>query len=186
MEFIGALWLPILVAGVVAFVLSALVWTVLPHHKGEWQGLAGEDRLLAALRENPPRPGLYTFPFHADPRQRDDPALKAKIAQGPVGYLTIVPNGAPAMGPMMVRSLLFNLVVSLLVAYVAWHALGAGAPYLAVFRIVGTVAAMSYILGTVPESIWFGRPWNSFLLQAVDGLLYGLFTAGVFGWLWPR
>jgi hypothetical protein len=44
---------------------------------------------------------------------------------------------------------------------------------------------MSYILGTVPDSIWFGRPWRTFRLQVLDGVVYGLFTAGVFGWLWP-
>jgi hypothetical protein len=88
------------------------------------------------------------------------------------------------MGPMMGKAFAYNVVVSLLVAYVSWHALGPGAPYLSVFRIAGAVAAMSYVLATVPESIWFGRPWRSFWLQALDGTVYGLFTGGVFGWLW--
>jgi hypothetical protein len=79
---------------------------------------------------------------------------------------------------------LFYLIVSLLVAYVSWHAVEPDAKYLEVFRIAGTVASMSYILGTVPDSIWFGRPWANFRRQALDGLVFGLATGGVFGWLW--
>jgi hypothetical protein len=45
---------------------------------------------------------------------------------------------------------------------------------------------MAYILASVPESIWFGRPWRNFGMQVIDGIAYGLVTAGIFGWLWPR
>ena len=186
MEFLSTLWLPILVSAIVVFILSALAWTVLPHHKKEWQPLPNEDAVLNAMAGSPPAPGQYALPYYADPKERDNPALKAKLQRGPVGFLTVVPNGAPGMGPMMGKAFVFNLIVSFLVAYVAWHALaGREITYLAVFRIVGAVASMSYVLATVPESIWFGRPWRSMALGAVDGLVYGLFTAGVFGWLWP-
>ena len=186
MEFLRQLWMPILFSGALAFVISAVCWTVLPHHKAEWQGLANEDEILAAIGKGAPRPGLYTFPFYLNPRQRESAALRAKLDRGPIGYLTIVRSGMPRMGPMMLRSLLFNVVVSFLTAYVAWHALGSGSSYLEVFRIVGTVASMAYVLGSIPESIWFGRPWRSSWLQLADGLLMGLCTAGIFGWLWPR
>ena len=111
--------------------------------------------------------------------------MKERLEKGPRAFITVVPNGMPSMGPMMVKSFIYNLVVSLLVAYVAWHALGAGAPYLSVFRMVGATSMMSYILATVPDSIWFGRPWRNFGMQVVDGILFGLFSAGIFGWLWP-
>jgi hypothetical protein len=185
MEFLIQLWAPILVSAAVAFVLSAIAWTVMPHHKHEWQPLPGEDEVLAAMRGNQPPPGQYTFPFYLDPRQRDNPVVRDKLMKGPVGFVRVMPNGVASMGPLLLRALLFNLVVSTLVAYVTWHALGAGAPYLTVFRLAGATAAMSYVLGAVPESIWFGRPWMSFWLHALDGTIAGLFTGGVFGWLWP-
>ena len=186
MEFLTQLWLPIVASGILVFFMSALVWTVMPHHKKDWQGLPNEDAVLGALRTNPPAPGLYAKPFIFEQKLRDDPAMKERIAKGPNGYLTVIPSGSPAMGPMMAKSLIYNIVVSLLVAYVAWHALGGPADYLDVFRIVGTTAMMSYILAVVPESIWFGRPWRTFAMQALDGIAYGLVTAGIFGWLWPR
>ena len=185
MEFLTQLWLPIVVSGFAVFVLSALVWTVMPHHKKDWQGLPNEDAVLAAMRTNSPAPGQYAMPFMMDPKLRDDPAMKERIARGPNGYLTVIPTGTPAMGPMMAKSLVFNLVVALLVAYVSWHALRAGAETMMVFRIAGTTAMMSYILAVVPDSIWFGRPWRNLRMQILDGIVYGLVTGAIFGWLWP-
>lgn len=185
MEFLTQLWLPILVAGVVVFFLSALVWTVMPHHKKDWQGLPNEQAVLAAMRANAPGPGQYAFPFIFDPKLREDPAMKDRLARGPNGYFTVIPTGTPAMGPMMAKSLVFNLVASLLVGYVAWHALGANAPFTEVFRIVGATSMMSYVLAMAPESIWFGRPWRTFWMQVIDAVAYGLVTAAIFGWLWP-
>jgi hypothetical protein len=108
----------------VVFILSALAWTVLPHHKQDWQGLPNPDAVQASMRANPPAPGQYALPWARDPKALEDPAMKERMEKGPRAYITIVPNGMPSMSPMMVQSLIFNLVVSLLVAYVAWHALG--------------------------------------------------------------
>lgn len=186
MEFLTQLWMPILASGLVVFILSALAWTVFPHHKSEWQGVPNEDEVLAAMGQSSLPPGLYTFPYYRDPKEREHPAIRAKLERGPVGYLTVIPSGIQGMGSMMLQSLLYNVVVSLFTAYVAWHALGAGADYLAVFRVGGAVSFMAYTLAAVPESIWFGRPWSSLARQLVDGALYAVFAAGIFGWLWPR
>jgi hypothetical protein len=61
-----------------------------------------------------------------------------------------------------------------------------GAPYPVVFRVAGTAAFMSYGLGPVVNSIWKGQPWSVTLKEIFDGLVYGMLTAGTFGWLWPR
>jgi hypothetical protein len=73
----------------------------------------------------------------------------------------------------------------LFVAYLAFHTLPSGAEYLTVFRVTGTATFMAYGLGTIPESVWFGRPWSSYFLGAFDALLYALIAGGIFGWLWP-
>jgi hypothetical protein len=80
----------------------------------------------------------------------------------------------------------FTLVVSFFVAYVACHALPVGAPYRKVFQVVGTVAFLAYAAGQVPAAIWMGKPWAVAWKEVLDGLVYGLLTAGTFGWLWPR
>jgi len=55
MEFLTQLWLPIVVSGFAVFFLSALVWTVMPHHKKDWQGLPNEDAVLWFASEVLPR-----------------------------------------------------------------------------------------------------------------------------------
>jgi hypothetical protein len=33
--------------------------------------------------------------------------------------------------------------------------------------------------------IWYNRSLRATVKATIDGLVYGLVTAGVFGWLWP-
>ncbi len=53
------------------------------------------------------------------------------------------------------------------------------------FRVTGTVAWLAYGTATVPDAIWFGRPWSGIAKGLLDALVFGLLTAGFFGWLWP-
>jgi hypothetical protein len=80
---------------------------------------------------------------------------------------------------------IYLLVVGLFAAYIASRALPPGSPYPAVFRFVGTTAFVGYALALWQMSIWYRRSWTTTIKSTVDGLLYGLLTAGVFGWLWP-
>jgi hypothetical protein len=185
MQFVIELWQPILFSGLAVFVLSALVWTVLPHHKKEWQQLPNESAVLSAIRAGNPSPGLYSIPYASDMKELGTPEMVAKMESGPVGYLTIAPNGTPKMGPMMAKSILYNIGVSFFVAYVAYHALAPGASYREVYRITGTVAFAAYAFGNVSDSIWFAKPWKSWTLHAFDSMMYALVIGGFFGWLWP-
>ena len=58
--------------------------------------------------------------------------------------------------------------------------------YLKVFQVVGATAFLGYAAGQVPAAIWMGKPWIVAWKEVFDGLIYGLVTAGAFGWLWPR
>ena len=80
---------------------------------------------------------------------------------------------------------LFCLVISILAGYLGSISLQVGADYLAVFQVVGTAAILGYAGNRVSEAVWFGRSWSSVCKEIVDGIVYGLLTGGVFGWLWP-
>jgi hypothetical protein len=54
-----------------------------------------------------------------------------------------------------------------------------------VSRVAGAVAFCCYGLALAQGSIWYKRQWVSTLKSLFDALLYGLFTGGIFGWLWP-
>lgn len=184
MEFAMELWKPILISGLGVFAMSALVWTVMPHHKKEWRKIPNEDAVADALRASDLAPGLYNIPHMDQMSDMGTPEGMGKMNRGPIAYMTIVRNGVPEMGPYMLKSALCSLVVAFFVGYLAWHAIPAGADYLDVFRITGTVTFMTYGLGTMGDSIWFGRPWGSWALGVFDALLYAGVTGGVFGWLW--
>ena len=185
MVTIGALWLPILLSGIAVWVASALVWMVLSHHKSDFSKLPDEDAARQALIPQNLAPGQYSIPYAVTPKDAQEPETARKFEEGPVGFLTIVPSGASAMGGKIIQSFVFYLAVTLVVAYLASRTLDAGADYLAVFRVTGTVAWIAYGTATVQEAIWFGRPWSVVVKGMLDALVYGLLTAGLFGWLWP-
>ena len=182
---ITALWLPILLSAVIVFVASSIMHMLLPYHRSDYQQLPEEDKLLATLRAANLKRGLYIFPFctHKDMKS---PAAQEKYKQGPVGTLTVIPNGPPAMPKYLAMWFTYCIVIGFFAAYLAGHTLAAGAQYLAVFRVAGTAAFLGYGLGNLSNGIWKGQTWSVTIKEVVDGLVYSLLTAGTFGWLWPR
>jgi len=182
---IGSLWLAILLSAVVVWLVGAVVWTILPHHKSDYREFPDEAAVRNALLPQNLPPGQYDIPHLSSRDEMKNPEVLKKFEQGPAGFMTVVPRGAPSMAKGMILSFLYYLAVSLVVAYVASRTIPPGAPYLAVFRITGTVAWLAYGAAVVHDAVWFGRPWNAVGKHLVDSLAYGLFTAGVFSWLWP-
>lgn len=182
MVTISALWLPVLVSAVLCWLAGAVLWMVLPHHKSDFSRLPDQEAARAALRAA--SPGQYTVPHVADPSKMTDDD-KRLFAEGPLAYLTIVPKGMPNMGKNLVLQMVYLLVVSVMVAYVASQTLPAGVDYLKVFQVTGTVAWLAYGFALIQESVWFGKPWSYTVKVLLDALVYALLTAGVFGWLWP-
>jgi hypothetical protein len=186
MTGLGSLWLPILLSAVLVFVASSVIHMFTPLHKNDYRRLPDEDRVMEALRPFAIPPGDYMVPKPASMDDMRSPQFNEKMKNGPVLSLTVMPNGPVAMGSSFVGWFLFSIVVGVFAGYVASRALAPGAPYLQVFRFVGTVAFVGYSLAVWQMSIWFRRSWGTTIRSTIDGLLYGLLTAGVFGWLWPR
>ena len=183
MVSLAGLWLPIVLSAVAVFILSALVWMVLPWHRKDFAGLPNEARAREALRDA--APGMYTIPHCASRSEYQSPELIKKLEEGPVGFLVMMPKGQTGMSRNLVLWFLWTLVISFTAAYVAAETLAPGTAYLQVFQVVGVTAWLAYSWAQVHEGIWFARPWGYVAKQLVDGLLYALVTAGVFGWLWP-
>lgn len=180
-----ALWLPILLSAVIVFVASSILHMVLPYHHHDYRQLPEEDKLRAAMREAGVKRGTYAFPF-STPKEMKSPAMIEKYNQGPVGTMTVIPNGPPAMPKYLVMWFVFCLIISYFVAYLTGRTVAPGADYLAVFRVAGTAGFLAYGLANLRNSIWKGEPWSMSIKEVIDGLIYGLLTAGTFGWLWPH
>lgn len=185
MAFLSDLWLAILVAAVLVFVVSSLVHMVLQYHKCDYGRIEGEAEFLKVLRARGLKPGNYVFPGCASMKEMGSPEMLAKYREGPVGHMTVLPNGVPSIGKSLGQWFAFCVVIGVFVAYAAWHALPKGAPYLQVFRLTGTLALLGYSASYGVDSIWKGQRWSATSKYIFDGLLYALVTAGAFGWLWP-
>jgi hypothetical protein len=114
------------------------------------------------------------------------PEFLEKMKKGPVMVFTVMPSGQMSMGRNLGMWFAYCCAVGAFAAYVAVHALPAGAPYRPVFRIVGITAFVGYTLALWQMSIWYRRAWSTTIKSTVDGVIYAALTAGTFAWLWPR
>jgi hypothetical protein len=185
MVSLTALWLPIVLAAVIVFIASSIMHAVLTYHQSDCKQIPDEENVRAAMRTAGVKPGYYHFPY-ANHKEMKSPAVVEKFKQGSVGLMTVLPSGPPAMGKYLVSWFSYCLIIGFFVAYLTGRTLAPGEHYLVVFRVAGTAAFLAYGLGQLSNSIWKGQPWGMTIKEVVDGLIYGLLTAGTFGWLWPR
>lgn len=182
---ITSLLLPILLSAVAVFIISSIIHMLLPYHRNDFQALASEAQVMDALRPFSIPPGEYVVP--APPRGADfkNPEYVEKLNRGPVGIFRVMPNGPFNMVPQLVQWFVYCVVVSIFAAYIAGRAVAAGEDYLQVFRFAGATAFVGYGLALWQNTIWYRRRWTVTLKSNFDALIYALFTAGIFGWLWP-
>ena len=185
MVSIPSLWLPILGSAMLVFVASSIIHMLLPYHHHDFGKVPSEDDVMEALRRFSIPPGDYVIPCAGSPKEMSNPAFIAKATKGPVAFVTVMPNGPPSMGASLVQWFVFCLTVGMLAAYVSGRALAPGANYVAVFRFAGTTAFIAYAMALWSDSIWYKRAWSTTAKNTLDGLVYALLTAGLFGWLWP-
>lgn len=186
MTDLSLLWLPMLVAAVLVFVASSIIHMAPLWHRSDYPRLANEDQVMAALRPLDLPAGDYFFPRPAPPQTMNSPEFQARMKAGPTAMMTVFPRGAgTGMGRQLGLWFVFCLIVSLLAGYVAAAGLPPGTPYLRVFQIAGVTAFIGYSVALWELSIWYRRAWSMSIKGTIDGLIYGLLTGGVFGWLWP-
>lgn len=185
MTALTLLWLPILLSAVFVFIASSIIHMLPLWHRNDYPALPNQDQAMDALRPLAIPPGDYMFPRAASMSDMKTPEYKEKLRRGPVMMVTVM-RGEMGMGKPLVLWFLFSIVVSYFAAYIAGRALPPGAHYLDVFRFAGATAFIAYAAGLWPMSIWYHRAWSMTIKSTFDGLLYGMLTAGVFGWLWPR
>jgi hypothetical protein len=181
MTELNALWLPILLSAVIVFVVSSIIHTVLPWHKSDYARVPNEDKVMDALRPLAIPPGDYMLPRPSSSQEMRSPDFAEKVKKGPVMVLTVMPNRMMPMGKNLALWFLYSAIISLFAAYIAGRALPVGAPYLRVFRFAGTTAFLGYSGALWQMSIWYRRAWSTTIKSTIDGLIYGLLTAGSAG-----
>jgi hypothetical protein len=186
MVSLTALWLPIVLSAVAVFIASSVIHMVFKYHNSEYRQLPNEEAILDGMRNAKVSPGFYAFPYASSMKELGNPEMIERFNQGPVGTANINPSGPPAMGKNLIQWFVYTLLVGLFAAYLASRTLAPGTHYLQVFRVVGCASFMAYAFAHFSDAIWKMKPWGMTFKHVFDGLVYGLLTAGFFGWLWPR
>ncbi|MGA7161463.1 MAG: hypothetical protein WBZ48_10705 [Bacteroidota bacterium] len=179
------LWLPILLSSAIVFIVSSIIHMLSPWHKNDYPKLPDQEKVLDALRPFDIPRGEFMMPRPANREEMKTPEFQEKMKNGPVVLLSVWPKGPASMGKPLILWFLFVLVVGSFAAYVAGRALPVGAGYLSVFRFAGVTAFIAYSAALWQASIWYNRPWSTTIKSTLDGLIYAVLTAIVFGWLWP-
>ncbi len=181
MEFLTALWLPIIIISVVLFVASFVAWVILPHHFGDWKKLEKEQEFMDAVSGLNLPPGNYMYPMtHAKAEQNSD-EFRERYMKGPRGVLSTweVPN----MGVNLGLTLVFFLVTTAIIAYITYAALGPGSDmFMKVLQIAGAIGVLTHASSGVLNAIWFKR---RVIMDVVDGVVYGIIIGLIFALMWP-
>jgi hypothetical protein len=183
---IPTLWLPILVSAIIVFLASWILHMFLPYHRSDFQKVPSEDEVQGALRKFNIAPGDYMIPCGGGPDAMKSPEFKERFEKGPVVLMTVFRPGSMSMGPYLVQWFVYCIVVSVFAAYITGRSQSPGSPTMSIVRFAGCTAFIAYSIALWQDSIWYKRKWSTTIKNTFDGLVYGLLTACVFGWLWPR
>jgi hypothetical protein len=178
------LWLPILIAAIVVFFASSIMWMLLPHHHKDIQFLEDkESGYVEAIKSLDIKPGLYMYPGcdHKDSKSKE---VMDRWNAGPWGVLTVFP-GKPNFGMNLVKTFLAFLVITIFVAYITGVGVGPGADYLHVFRVAGAAAVLGHCMGGLCGAFFMGKPTRFIITDFIDGVVYALLTAGIIASMWP-
>ena len=186
LQWLSALWLPILVSAVGIYVASSVIHMVFRWHQPEYRKFPNEDDVRAAIRAgNTQGGGEYMLPYCESPKDMGTPEMQKKLQEGPLGYLIISPPGlVPSMAKPLVLWFAFTLVTSAIIGYVAYKAILVPATFGQVARLTGALAFLAYATGGIQYGIWMGKPWKSVAKDVVDAVIYATITGVAFGMLW--
>lgn len=170
MEALIALWIPIILAAAIMFIGSSFFWAALPHHKKDWKQLPNEAAVASALEGA--ETGQYMLP-HGD------------MSAG-WWAAVLLQRRRVSMGRNLVLHFFNQLLIAVLVGYLAYYAITPEASYLHVFRIAGTALVLGQIGALYSRWIWWGWSGRVILIETIENIICALLGAGVFGWWWVR
>ena len=179
------LLLPALLSGVFVFIASSIIHMATKWHATDFATVDNQAKVMDAVKAQGLPPGDYMFPKPKDMADMKSPEFLQMFEKGPF-MMTVFPAGPMTMGKQMTTWFIYSVVVAYFAGYVGSAALAPGTTYLKVFQVVGTAAFMGFALAQWPMTIWYRRDVKVSIKNTIDGLIYGLLTAGTFGWLWPR
>ena len=183
MEFIAALWLPIILSTFAIFIVSAFIWMATPMHTKDIKMFPDEPGLRKYLSSVPLERGLYMWPQPSDGNM-NNPEYSAAYQDGPWGSMTIL-DRRPSFPINLVRVLLCYLAISAFIAWLGWAAMPNATDKADVFLFVFVAGVLGFCAGGLPNSIMFGKHPRFFLTDFIDGVIFAIVAAVLFMLFWP-
>ena len=174
-----------LLGGFAVFIMSFVLRMVLQYHWTDYAEAPDEERVRDAISGAGIGAGQYVIPYCGGPEKMKDPEWQASYEKGPSGFLVIQQPGPFAFGRALSQSLLFNMAVALLAAWMVVTFLDPSASASTVGLFVGVVGFLSFSASHAWTPIWMSGSWAVFMKELFDGAVYGAAMAGCFFWLWP-
>jgi hypothetical protein len=170
MSWMDVLW-STLAGAAVLFVWGAICWIALPHHFGDWNRLAHDEGVEAALVKSAPKPELYALPhWDAYPEGMKGAALRERFKRGPNAHIIVLRATMEKPGTFG-QGFLMNAVVAFACAVLlhsGWFGVTGLAPTVGLFALLGLFA---HGVHPVQHAIWMGYPWRPVLTGLFDGIV---------------
>ena len=153
-----------MISGVVAFVIGAAWWMVLPWQGRTLKAVADEDAVVSMVRAQMPNSGIYVVP-------------NSGRKQGPLIFAAVKQEGADPANPVLyLKALAANLCAAFLLSTLLLTV--SGLSYWGRVKTVSLIALVVCILGHVPNWLWWGFS-TEYILAACTGLFVTWFAAGL-------
>lgn len=164
-----------ILGGVVAFAWSSIVHMLPTGHMGLSTLNEKEDAVVAALKSNIGKPGLYFYPgmdMTKSPTAEQQAAWEAKYKAGPSGLLLYLPNGNEPMTPkQLLIEFLATVLCGLIAAYVLASTVGSLLHRAALVCLMGL---FTWLAISLSQWNWYKFPFDFILVDGLDQ---------VFAWL---
>jgi hypothetical protein len=144
-------WLAIVLAGLLCWIASALIHMLIKYHNADYNKLANEEAV--ALADQSPVSALYTLPYCNDMKAMGEESMQKKFNDGPVAMITIMPNSMPSMGKLLSQQILYFILCSLLIGYLASLSIATNVDFMMVFRQIFIASFLTYGWAQIPLSI---------------------------------
>ena len=117
MVSILALWMPIVLSAVLVFAVSSLIHMVFSYHRSDFSAVPSESEVMDSLRPFNIPPGDYVIPHSSSQKEMESQEFKDKANNGPVAFMTVLPNGVPGMGRSLAEWFGYCVIVGIFAAY---------------------------------------------------------------------
>ena len=111
MTELAALWLPILLSAVFAFIASSVIHMTPLWHKNEYPPLPDEEKARGAIGPLNVLPGDYMLPRCKNMKEYGAPEFQETLKQGPNWSITVLPPGGGGMAGSLAQWFVFQVVV---------------------------------------------------------------------------